>query len=93
MEATQETFNALRASTPERLLTPKETAALLGIEVLTLTDWRSRPGNRVPLAFVKVGRLIRYKAEDVADFIKRRTHSNDVVDAKKPLGKCGGGRP
>lgn len=92
MGTATEARNSLPASMPERLLNPRETAAVLGVGVLTLTDWRSRPGNRVLLPFVRVGRLIRYKPRDVADFIERRTYNN-TVDAKKPRGKCGGGRP
>ncbi len=92
MGTATEARNSLPASMPERLLNPRETAAVLGVTVYTLTDWRSRPGNRVPLAYVKVGRLVRYRTQDVADFIERRTHNN-TVDAKKPRGKCGGGRP
>jgi hypothetical protein len=41
------------------LLTPRDTAARLGVKPVTLTDWRYR--NRGP-AWVRVGRLIRYPA-------------------------------
>ena len=87
MEATTETRNAPPAL--DTLLTPEETAKVLKITVYTLTDWRCRPSNRVPLAFVKVGRLIRYRAKDVSDFIERRTHSNVVDAKKKPRGSAG----
>jgi excisionase family DNA binding protein len=54
-----------------KLLTPKQTAELLGVAVDTLTLWRCT--RRVVLPFVKVGRLVRYDPEAVARFIEERT--------------------
>src|SRR5689334_20332373 len=46
-----------------RLLTPKETARLLGVSVATLAVWRCT--KRYQLSHVNIGRLIRYRVEDV----------------------------
>lgn len=54
-----------------KLLTPTETAELLGVAVDTLTIWRCT--RRVVLPFVKVGRHVRYTPEAVAEFIRSRT--------------------
>jgi excisionase family DNA binding protein len=55
---------------PVRLLTPKETAEILGVTVGTLQIWRTT--RRYPLNYIKSGRLIRYRAEDVQAFIEKR---------------------
>ena len=55
----------------QKLLTPAEAAEILGVKVDTLTVWRST--KRYPLPFVRVGRRIKYKAEDVLSFIEART--------------------
>lgn len=62
------TGNSLNA---KPLLTPAETAQILGVKIATLAVWRS--ARRYPLAYVRVGRRIRYKAEDVQAFIEART--------------------
>jgi excisionase family DNA binding protein len=54
-----------------RLLTPDETAELLGIARGTLTMWRAT--RRVILPYVKVGSHVRYKPEDVQKFVESRT--------------------
>ena len=59
-----------------RLLTPVETAELLGIAPGTLAQWRTT--RRVLLSFVKCGRHVRYRPEDVIKFIEART-----VDAEQ----------
>ncbi|MEY8099851.1 helix-turn-helix transcriptional regulator [Falsihalocynthiibacter sp. S25ZX9] len=48
------------------LLTPKDVAVRLGISTTTLATWRCT--KRYPLAYVKVGRLVRYRAGDVDAF-------------------------
>lgn len=56
----------------ETLLTPSQVADALGVNLTTLEAWRST--RRYPLQFVKVGRLVRYRAADVAAFLEARTH-------------------
>ena len=50
----------------DKLLTEKETAALLGISVKTLQKWRYL---RIGVPFIRIGRLIRYKVESITDYL------------------------
>jgi len=54
-----------------KLLTPKECSEILGIKVQTMAVWRTT--RRYHLPWVRSGRLIRYKIEDVKRFIEERT--------------------
>lgn len=56
-----------------KLLTPEQTAEILGVTVATLATWRCT--KRVPLNYVKTGRLIRYREADVLAFIEARTQT------------------
>ena len=53
------------------LLIPDQVALMLGVTRGTLEVWRST--RRYPLAFVKVGRLVRYRLSAVEHFIVSRT--------------------
>jgi excisionase family DNA binding protein len=53
------------------LLTPAEVAAMLGVQVQTLTAWRCRGSQE--LEYIRVGRCIRYRAEAVEDYLRRQT--------------------
>ncbi len=50
----------------DRLLWPEQVAEVLGVPVGTLANWRYQ--GRGP-AFVKVGRHVRYRRNDVARWI------------------------
>lgn len=54
----------------DRLLTPQEAADRLRVTAGTLSVWRST--RRYPLAFVKVGSKIFYRASAVETFITSR---------------------
>ena len=54
------------------LLSPKQVARQFGVSVETLNVWRTT--KRYNLPYVKVGRLVRYRAKDVEAFIKSRMH-------------------
>jgi excisionase family DNA binding protein len=57
------------------LLSVEEVAEYLGVPTGTLANWRHL--GRGP-AFVRVGRLIRYRAEDIAGWIEDRiTYADD----------------
>lgn len=56
--------------TSDRLLTPAQTAEILGVEEQTLAVWRVK--HRYGLRYVKVGRLVRYRAEDVTAWIEQQ---------------------
>lgn len=50
------------------LLTQKQVAEILGVSEGTLENWRVH--KRYPLAYIKVGSLVRYKPSDVEAFIQ-----------------------
>jgi excisionase family DNA binding protein len=52
------------------LMTPAEVAEYLGVSKETLNVWRCT--KRYNLPYVKTGRLVRYRAEDVANFVTSR---------------------
>ena len=54
-----------------RLLNSEQVAEILGVEPGTLGYWRCT--GRYNLPYVKIGRLVMYKANDVNEFIQRRT--------------------
>jgi predicted DNA-binding transcriptional regulator AlpA len=64
-------LTAKSQQTINRLLPPDEAATLIGVTPGTLQVWRST--NRYPLKYVKSGRLVRYRLEDILDFIESRT--------------------
>lgn len=52
----------------------KEAARALGVKASTLSVWRST--GRYCLPYVKVGRLVRYRVADLAEFLARRQRSH-----------------
>lgn len=59
------------ASRPSPLVDEKAAAAILGVSPGTLSVWRCV--RRYPLPFVKIGKSVRYKVEDLERFIADRT--------------------
>jgi excisionase family DNA binding protein len=53
------------------LLTRKQAAEYLGVEPETLDNWACT--KRYDLKFYKVGRLAKYRIEDLDAFLARRT--------------------
>ena len=51
----------------DELLTPDDVASLLDVSPQTLASWRTT--GRYELPFLKIGRLVRYRASDVEEFI------------------------
>jgi hypothetical protein len=71
-------LDELRSAT----LTPEQVAEMLCLSVHTLEKWRSMRPQNPP--FLKIGRNVRYRAQDIAAFFelkrprpnrRRRTHS------------------
>ena len=58
----------------DRLLTPVETAELLGLKPSTLAVWRCNKSEN--LLYIKIGNAVRYKRSDVEKFIEEKTISN-----------------
>ena len=56
------------------LLTPAEVATTLGVAPHTLAIWRC---TRRHLAFIKVGRLVRYRADEIQRFVEVHTNAVD----------------
>ena len=54
-----------------KLLAAEEVAAILGVKPQTLAIWRHT--KRYNLPFVKVGRLCKYRPQDVESFVVERT--------------------
>lgn len=52
------------------LMTPKEVADYLGVSTETLNVWRCT--KRYNLPYIKAGRLVRYRIEDVECFVASR---------------------
>ena len=59
------------------LLTKEQVSEILGISVGTLAVWRTT--KRYNLPYVKSGRLIRYREQDVQAFINSRLHGGVTV--------------
>lgn len=55
------------------LITPDETAAILGVSPGTMMVWRST--GRWNLPFVKVGSRVMYNPDDIQKFIQSRTRT------------------
>lgn len=57
-----------------KLINPEEAATLLGICKDTLNVWRST--KRYNLPFVKIGRKVMYRVDDINSFIEQNTQNN-----------------
>jgi excisionase family DNA binding protein len=55
---------------PKTLMTPDEVATYLGVSVETLNVWRCT--KRYNLPYIKAGRLVRYRIEDLETFVTSR---------------------
>ena len=64
------TVTVMGATRP-KLWTEAEAADYLSVEPQTLCAWRCT--RRYDLRFIKVGRLVRYRPEDVEAFLEERT--------------------
>ena len=58
------------ATTP--LLTTEQAAQILGIKPRTLVIWRHEGRSELP--FIRLGRAVRYRLEDIQSYIERKTH-------------------
>lgn len=66
----------------KRFLTTKEASEYLGLQPVTLECWRSRGGGP---PFVKMGRAVRYRSEDLDAWVDSRmrfnTHAHHIARA------------
>ena len=58
---------------PPLQLNDRDAAQVLGVKTSTLAVWRST--GRYQLRYIKVGRLIRYRVSDLADFLAKFTNT------------------
>ncbi len=65
MNTNENNFGVTKAST--ELVTRREAAAYLGISEQTLAIWKCT--GRYNLAYVKIGRLVKYRRADLDAFI------------------------
>lgn len=70
-------MNANQNKSVEALLDEKEVASILGVKPSALQAWRWRGGG--PL-FVRVGRCIRYRRNDVESWLDARTCANTAQE-------------
>lgn len=61
-----------------RLLSPLETADLLGVSASTLSVWRCR--GRQELPYVKVGSRVMYRQSDIDDYLEGRTRRSSAPE-------------
>lgn len=57
----------------DELLTPEQTATLLGVSEKTLNVWRCT--GRYNLPYVKIGSRVKYRKSVVNGFVERRTRN------------------
>ena len=60
----------------QKLLTKEDVSQILGVSVGTLAVWRAT--KRYNLPYVKSGRLVRYREEDVQAFIDSRLQGESL---------------
>ena len=65
----------------EALLTPTQAAEVLGVQKQTLAKWRCYGDGP---KFIHVGRLCRYRPEDVREWIEenQRRHTSEPVNSE-----------
>ena len=63
-----------QTGTANALLTEDEAAALLKVQPATLATWRVR--GRPNLPFVRVGRCVRYRQQDLIAFINSQVRQS-----------------
>lgn len=64
---------------PDNLFSPKAAARFLGVTDHTLAVWRCT--KRYALPYVKVGRLVKYRREDLEHFIQQNRFSDGDANA------------
>ena len=67
----REKLPAIKAD-PDALLTRTQAAAYLGMSPATLATWACTHRQDIP--YIKLGRSVRYRRQDLDDFLLRNTH-------------------
>ena len=66
------------ATLPSPLVDEKVAAEILGLADGTLSVWRCTRRYRLP--YTKIGRAVRYRVEDLEQFIRDRTVGGDAQE-------------
>ena len=61
----------------EKFLTSQQTAEMLNISEATLRNWRCTQRNDIP--YIKIGSLVRYRLNDIEDFINSHRHNGQLL--------------
>lgn len=61
------------------LLTPKQAAETLGVAIGTLAVWRCTA--RYPLPYVKIGRRVMYREQDITNFINNSLNDSSFLES------------
>lgn len=72
-------------STQSAIMTVRQAATYLGLAVSTLNKWRCHGGGPI---FIKMGRAVRYRAEDLDAFMdgRRASSTTDFEARAEPRG-------
>lgn len=65
------------SAAPDRLLTPREVAEILAVSVAWVLDHSSR--RRPLLPSVKLGKVVRFRSEEVEEFIRECARMNGAA--------------
>jgi excisionase family DNA binding protein len=60
----------VRTEERREFLTPEEAAKFLGLKPQTLQNWRTTKAESIP--YVKYGRHVRYRMDDLTDWLKTK---------------------
>lgn len=63
---------------PQLLTTPQAAEYLGGLKINTLEIWRGQ-GRGIP--YIKIGRLVRYRLEDLDAYLTKQTRSSTSQEA------------
>jgi hypothetical protein len=64
------TYPVAPSPLPEHLVTPEQAAEYLGTTPGNLAVWRCE--RRMPLPYIKCGKSVRYRVEDLLAFVESR---------------------
>lgn len=67
----------------QRLLVPEEAAYKLGVKVNTLNNWRCQGTKKLP--YVKIGRCVRYRLDDINRFIAENILNGSTQEGGRVL--------
>jgi len=63
----------------EKLLNVREASEILGVKAKTLYEWKYRKQN---LPFVKIGKSLKIREQDLLDFIEKNTKKPEELSAE-----------